>query len=132
MRTKLSAKAQAAAVGRLKAAVVRCEKQTDILLDLRLNEQVSEPEYLSNKGALVNEKAELRGKLEAVEHNRQNRFEPAMQFVLEAKMATFLLAEGNFEKKRNFLKKIGSNHQLANKSLAVEFKKTEFISRFQF
>ena len=118
-----SAKAQAAAVAGLKAAIIRCEKQTDILLDLRLNEQVSEPEYLSKKGALVNEKAELRGKLEAVEHNRQNRFEPAMQFVLEAKMATFLLAEGNSEKKRDFLKKIGSNLHLADKSLAVEFKK---------
>jgi len=34
-----------------------------------------------------------------------------------------LLAEGNQEKKRDFLKKIGSNFQMADKSLAVEFKK---------
>jgi len=33
-----------------------------------------------------------------------------------------LLAEGNQEKKRDFLKKIGSNFQVADKSLAVEFK----------
>jgi hypothetical protein len=65
---------------------------------------------------------ELRGKLEAFEHNRQNRFEPPIRFVLEAKDATFLLAEGNQEKKRDFLKKIGSNFQVADKSLAVEFK----------
>ena len=68
-------------------------------------------------------KAELKGKLEAFEHNHQNRFEPAIRFILEAKDATILLAEGNQEKKRDFLKKIGSNFQMAEKSLAVEFKK---------
>jgi len=46
----------------------------------------------------------------------------AIRFVLEAKDATILLAEGNQEKKRDFLKKIGSNFQVADKSLAVEFK----------
>ena len=90
---------------------------------MRLNEQISEPEYISKKYVLVNQKAELKGKLEAFEHNRQNRFEPAIRFILEAKQATFLLAEGNQEKNRDFLKKIGSNFQMAEKSLAVEFKK---------
>ena len=61
--------------------------------------------------------------MEAFEHNRQNRFEPAIRFILEAKQATILLAEGNQEKNRDFLKKIGSNFQMAEKSLAVEFKK---------
>jgi hypothetical protein len=94
-----------------------------MLLDLRLNEQVSEAEYVAKKCALVNHKAELRGKLEAFEANRQNRFEPAIQFVLEARQATFLLAGGNSEQKRGFLKKIGSNFQMAGKTLAVEVKK---------
>jgi site-specific DNA recombinase len=118
-----TAKGQEAAITRLKADLATCEKQIDLLLDMRLNEQISEPEYVSRKHILVNRKAELRGKLEAFEHNRQNRFEPAIQFVLEAKQATFLLAEGNREKNRDFLKKIGSNFHVAEKSLAVEFKK---------
>ena len=104
------------------ADITTCEKQTDLLLDLRLNEQISETEYVSKKHALINRKAELRGKLEAFEQNRANRFEPAIRFVLEAKDATVLLAEGNQEKKRDFLKKIGSNFQVADKTLAVEFK----------
>jgi len=33
-----------------------------------------------------------------------------------------MLVEGNGEKNRDFLKKIGSNFQMAEKSLAVEFK----------
>lgn len=91
--------------------------------DMRLNEQISEPEYISKKCVLVNQKAELKGKLETFERNRQNRFEPAKRFILDAKMGTVLLAEGNSEQKRDFLKKIGSNFQMAEKSLAVEFKK---------
>ena len=89
---------------------------------MRLNEQITEPEYVLKKHILVNRKAELKGKLEAFERNRANRFEPAIQFVLEAKDATVLLAEGNREKNRDFLKKIGSNFQVAEKSLRVEFK----------
>ena len=64
----------------------------------------------------------MKGKLEAFEHNRQYRFEPAIQFVLEAKQANCILAEGIREKNRDFLKKIGLNFQVAEKSLAVEFK----------
>ena len=64
----------------------------------------------------------MKGKLEAIEDNRKNRFEPAIQFVNEAKQGSSLLAEGNIEKRRDFLKKIGSNLQVAEKSLAVEFK----------
>jgi len=46
-----------------------------LLLDGRLNEQISEPEYVSKKHILFNQMAELKGKLEAFEHNCTNRFE---------------------------------------------------------
>ena len=52
------------------------EKQIDLLLDMRLNEQIDKSEYVLKKHTLLNRKAELRGKLEAFEHNRLNRFEP--------------------------------------------------------
>jgi hypothetical protein len=39
---------------------------------------------------------------------------------LEAKHASILISEGNPEQKRDFLKKIGSNFQVAEKSLAVK------------
>jgi hypothetical protein len=89
---------------------------------MRFNDQINEPEYVSKKLILVNQKAELKGKVEAFEHNRMNRFEPAIAFVKEAKRATLLLAEKNPEKNRDFPKTIGSNLQLAEKSLSVVFK----------
>ena len=100
-----SAKATKAAVAATKAALTACEKQLDILLDMRLSEQVSEPEYVSKKHILVNRKAELRGKLESFEANRRNRFEPAVRFVLDAKGGAELLVEGNPGGRCDFLKK---------------------------
>ncbi len=126
-----TAKAEEATITATKAAIAATEKQIDVLLDLRLTEQVSEPEYVSKKHILVNRKAELRGKLEAFETNRHNRFEPAIRFVLEAKYASILLSEGNPEQKRDFLKKIGSNFQVAEKSLAVKFLNPwQYVSEF--
>ena len=43
-------------------------------------------------------------------------------FVSGAKSAANLIAEGNQEKKRDFLQKISSNFQLAEKRLSVELK----------
>jgi len=54
---------------------------------------------------MSNPKVELKGKLEAFERNRQNRFEPAIRFILAAKDATILLSQGKPEEKRDFLKK---------------------------
>jgi site-specific DNA recombinase len=126
-----TAKAEEAAIAVTKAAIAATDKQIDLLLDLRLSEQVSEPEYVSKKHILVNRKAELRGKLESFATNRHNRFEPAIQFVLEAKHASNLLSEGNPEQKRDFLKKIGSNFQLAEKSLAVKLLNPwQYVSEF--
>ena len=92
-----------------------------------LNEQINEQEYVSKKHGLLNHKAELKGRMEAFERNRANRFEPAIRFVSEAKQATVLLAEGNAEGKRDFLKKIGSNLQVKDRTLTVEFKKPWYL-----
>ena len=114
--------AQEAAVRALQTDLAKCEKQIDLLLDLRLSEAVGEAEYVSKKATLINRKAELRGKLESFAQNSRNRFEPVTRFVLEARNASILIAEGKPEEKRDFLKKIGSNLKVAEKTLAVTFR----------
>jgi len=116
-----AAESQAAAVAKLKADLAACDKRVDLLLDMRLSEQIGESEYVSKKHTLINRKAEIRGKLEAFASNRLNRFEPAIRFVLEAKHGAKLLAEGNPEQKRDFLKKTGSNFFVAGQALTVTF-----------
>lgn len=82
---------------------------------------ISETEYVSKKHALVNEKAELKGKLEAFEQARANRFEPSLAFVNEAKNAAFLLVQKDRDKNRDFLRKLDSNLHVAEQALTVEF-----------
>jgi hypothetical protein len=117
-----AAKTHEATVAKLRADLDACERQIDRLLDMRLSDQISETEYVPKKYTLVNRKAELRGKLEAIEANRRNRFEPAIRFVLEAKSLANLLAEGNPDKNRDFLQKTGSNFQVAGQALTVTFR----------
>ena len=112
----------AAAIARITALVAECDRKLDLLLDMRLDGQINEPEYLSKKHVLINEKAELKGKLVAFEHNRRNRLEPAIAFINEAKQATFFLTDGNPDKSRDFLRNVGSNLTLAEKRLSVDFK----------
>ena len=117
-----SQKAEEATVKATKAAIAACERQIDLLLDLRLGERISEPEYVAKKHTLVNRKAELQGKLDSFSENRRNRFEPAMQFVLEAKHGAKLVSKGTDEEKRDFLKKVGSNLEIRDKTVGVTFK----------
>ena len=118
-RRKMAAQRPKAAVARNKADLEKCEKQTDRLLDMRLNEQINEQDYVSKKHGVVNRKAELKGKMDGFARNSANRFEPAIQFVLAVKHTVFLLAEGK-------LIKNGSNFHMAEKSLTVVFKNPWF------
>ena len=110
-------------VARLEQELAACNKQVDLLLDLRLAEHISEAEYIAKKQELVSRKAELKGKIEALRRDQNDRFEPVIRFVLEAKYATFLMSTGHREEKRDFLKKIGSNLTVAEKTLSLQFKK---------
>jgi hypothetical protein len=58
----------------------------------------------------------IEGTIGVVEENHRNLFVP------EAKSAANLLAEGDQEKNRDFLKKIGSSLTVAEKRLSVELK----------
>jgi hypothetical protein len=122
-------KRQEAAVAETRADLALCEKRIDLLLDMRLSEQVAEAEHVSKKHILVNRKAELRGKLESFEHNRLNRFEPVTRFVLEAKHASILLAEGNPAKNRDFLQKNRFELPGGGKIVGILFQKPLAVRR---
>ena len=49
-----AAKGQENAIAQLQADLATCEKRLDLLLDMRLSEQISETEYVSKKHVLVN------------------------------------------------------------------------------
>ncbi len=113
--------ARAAQVAGLKADLAACEKKLDTLLDLMLGRAIAQEEYTTKKQMLLGEKTAIREKLAKLESDTTNRFEPAEEFISGLKRATFLASQGTVEEKRDFLKKHGSNFQLRDQTVSVDF-----------
>ncbi len=111
-----------ASIERLEEELSACEARLDLLLDLALTKTISQSEYASKKGALIKAKTDIREKLTASAMKSAGRFEPLTRFVKEANQAVFLSREQNPDAHRDFLKKHGSNFQLTEGFLRVEFK----------
>ena len=117
-----SVQAEKAAIAAAQAALAACDKQLDVLLDMRLAEELTAAEYAAKRLGLVNQKTELKEKIASFEANRRDRFEPATRFILEAKYGAKLASEGSAEEKRDFLRKVGSNLKITEKTVGVTFK----------
>src|SRR3989344_2110716 len=75
-------------------------------------------EYREAKNKLVNQKQLLKDKLNAFEQKSNNRFELAAKFINTVKQAEIIAVQENPEQGRDFLKKIGSNFRIAERTLS--------------
>jgi len=76
------------------------------------------------KQKILNQKIDLEEKLRDFEQKGNHWLEPMRQFILDSKQAVIIASEENLEDKKNFLKKIGSNPLLANRTLVFTPKKS--------
>ncbi|MFH0951826.1 MAG: hypothetical protein V1838_01405, partial [Patescibacteria group bacterium] len=74
------------------------------------------------KNKLVNQKQLLKDKLNAFEQKSNNRFELAITFLKEANQAEKYAQQESAIGGRDFLKKIGSNFRIADRTLVLDFK----------
>ncbi|MDB5292390.1 MAG: Recombinase [Phycisphaerales bacterium] len=102
---------------KIKADIRETDAKLDRLMVGYLDKLFGPEEYKENKNRLLAEKQNLTEKLATALKNRATRFEPAISFVSELKTAKKLVLEGNLERQRDFLKKVGSNHQIVNRTL---------------
>ena len=93
-----------------------------------LDNQISQEEYANKKHKLINRKKELREKLAAFERKSDNRFERLIRFIKEANQAENIALRGNPEQCRDFLKKIGSNPRIGERTLAISLKNPFVLS----
>ena len=107
-------------VQNLKIQIKKHEIKLDNLLDSRLEEVISKDEYTSKKQKILNHKIELEDNLRDFEHKGNHWLEPAIKFILDAKQAGIIALQENLSKKRDFLKKIGSNRILRERELFIE------------
>jgi len=118
--------AQAGAVfaQNLKDKIKGLEEKLDLFLDAHLDNTISREEYTIKKEKLITEKTELSEKLKDFERNGNHWLEPMQLFILDSKQAGIIASGENFENKKNFLKKIGSNPLLAKRALQFSPKKS--------
>ena len=104
----------------LQKELVEIEMKLSKLLDMKLDGLISLEEYKLKKEQLINRKIELKQKL--IDFGRKGNYwlEPMRNFILAAHQANFLGNSENFEEKRSFLQKIGSNWQVCDKKVRFE------------
>ena len=98
------------------------ETKLDRLLDLQLDGSLSQTEYATKKHKLILAKKDLEEKITAFGRKSNNRFELAIAFLKEANQAEKYAQQENPERIRDFLKKIGSNFRIADRTLFCDFK----------
>ncbi len=117
-----TAQAESSFAQKLRDELVKIEAKLDRLLDLQLDGNLSQAEYSAKKQKLILSKKDLEEKISSFGRKSNNRFELAINFIKEANQAEKYAQQENPERIRDFLKKIGSNFRIADRTLACDFK----------
>ena len=115
--------AEGSFVLKLRNESIEIEQKLDSLLDLQLSGALSQEEYVAKKTKLLNQKIDISEKITASTQKSDNRFEPLLNFLKATNQAEKIAAQENPERIRDFLKKIGSNFHIAERTLVCELKK---------
>ena len=116
------AQAESSFAQKARDELVEIETKLDRLLDLQLDGNLSQAEYTAKKHKLILAKKDLEEKISAFGRKSNNRFELAIAFLKEANQTEKYAQQENPERIRDFLKKIGSNFRIADRTLACDFK----------
>ncbi len=116
------AQAESSFAQKARNELVEIETKLDRLLDLQLDGNLSQAEYTAKKYKLILAKKDLEEKISAFGRKSNNRFELAITFLKDANQAEKYAQQENPERIRDFLKKIGSNFRIADRTLVLDFK----------
>ena len=104
------------------------EIKLDRLLDLHLEGNLTQAEYTTKKQNLILAKKDLEEKISSFGQKSNNRFELAIAFLKDVNQAEKYAQQENPERNRDFLKKIGSNFHIADRTLACDFKNAWIVA----
>jgi site-specific DNA recombinase len=107
-----------AIIQNLKSEVADIGIKLDKLLSAYLDEIVSAEEYVAQKQKLLSRKVEYTEEINEIENGSVSWLEPARVFVKSLNHATKLIQNGDKSEMTTFLKQIGSNHILIDKSFS--------------
>ena len=112
--TQARQQAKAEAVN-LKDQLAQIEAKLQKLLDVYLENALTQQEYAAKKEKLIAEKVRFEEKIAEIEQKGTSWLEPAREFVLSLNQATKLIESENKAEMTTFLKNIGSNCILGNR-----------------
>ncbi len=110
-------------VGNMKSDLAEAETRLDKLLSVYLDEVITPEEYTSQKQKMLDHRVELKEKIREIEDKGVSWLEPARAWVKSLNQAENLLKSGDKLEMTTFLKQIGSNHILIDKSFSFSPKK---------
>ncbi len=107
----------------LKSELVDVEVKLDKLLSAYLDEVITSEEYTAQKQKMLDQRVGLKEKIHEIEDKGVSWLEPARAWVKSLNQAEKLLESGDKSEMTTFLKQIGSNHILLDKSFSFSPKK---------
>lgn len=103
------------------------QRKIDNLLDLRIQELVSDEEYKQKKEALLKEQSQIKERLNNTELRSQNLLELTEKTFTFCTYARHWFANGSLQDKRIIFEALGSNFLLKNRKISIELHKPFFI-----
>jgi len=99
----------------LKEQLSQIEVKLQKLLDVYLEDALTQKEYAAKKNTFISQRVALTEKITDFEQKGLSWLEPGREFILSLNQATKLIEENNLSEMTTFLKNIGSNHILRNR-----------------
>jgi site-specific DNA recombinase len=98
-------------------------KKLDQLLELRMNDEVSEEEYKGKKSKLMKEKEHLQELLKATDARQESWLELTEKTFAFAHYSRYWFTKGDLKKKREIFSTLGSNMTLKDKKILIQAEK---------
>jgi len=108
-------------VGQIKDNARDIQQKLNNLITLYLDGDIPKENYLAKKDELLHKKVSLAEKIDSARHERNNWVEPLREWILDMKKGAELVSSSDFYEIRDYLKKIGTNHVMRDKSVSVSF-----------
>jgi len=101
--------------------IAELDKKMERLIDLFVEQEISEEDYKIKKVKILNDKQLLKEKLGEIEKGSGGWLEPSKNFVSICNQACYVARQETLTAKRDFLKIIGSNFLLFDRTLFVSY-----------
>jgi site-specific DNA recombinase len=111
----------------LKSEMRNLDNHLEKLLNLYLADALSTAEYAAKKNKIISERSTMAEKVADIEQRGVSWLEPAREFVLSLNQAANLLSRNDVSGMTAFLKNIGANHSLRNRTF--EFSPKTLVAR---